>query len=258
MGTILFSDIVFGPIKSRRLGSSLGVNLLPRHGKWCNFDCLYCECGFNKDGLLDKELPGKDLVLDALKAKITELAKDDTVVNSITFSGNGEPTMHPDFPEILEGTLLLRNKFMPSAKVSVLTNGSRLANQTVAKALFKADNPIIKIDSANEETISLLNRPGFKYSLPETVDLLNNFRHRFVLQTMFLRGEFQGNKIDNTTENEINLWQKLVLQIQPREIMIYTIDRETPAGNLEKVTIDEMEKIAAPLSATGYKITISG
>jgi len=258
MGTILFSDIVFGPIKSRRLGSSLGVNLLPRHGKWCNFDCLYCECGFNKDGMQDKEIPGKEIVLDALKTKIIELAKVNTVVDSITFSGNGEPTMHPDFPEILEVTLLLRNKFMPSAKVSVLTNGSRLGNKAVANALLKADNPIIKIDSANEETISLLNRPNFQHSLSETVDLLKNFRHKFVLQTMFLRGEFQGKKIDNTTEKEINLWHKLVLQIQPREIMIYTIDRETPAKNLEKITVDEMEKIAAPLSATGYKITISG
>ncbi len=258
MGTILFSDIVFGPIKSRRLGSSLGVNLLPRHGKWCNFDCLYCECGFNKDGKQDKEIPGKEMVLNALREKIAELVKDNTAVDSITFSGNGEPTMHPDFPEILEGTLLLRNNLIPSAKVSVLTNGSILGNEAVANALLKADNPIIKIDSANEETISLLNRPNFKYSLSETVDLLKKFRHRFVLQTMFLRGEFQGKKIDNTTETEVALWQRLVLQIHPREIMIYTIDRETPASNLEKITVDEMKKISAPLLATGYKITISG
>lgn len=258
MGTILFGDVVFGPLKSRRLGSSLGVNLLPRKGKLCNFDCLYCECGFNENGLKDREIPGKELVAEALQSKLKELSSDGIGVDSITFSGNGEPTMHPEFPWITGRAISLRDEFMPSAKVSVLTNGSRVGVKKIAEALLKVDNPIIKIDSAFEKTIKLINRPSYPYSLDKIVADLVPFRKKFVLQTMFLRGVYDGVIIDNTTEEEISEWQKLVLKIDPGRIMIYTIDRETPARNLEKVSIAQMEGYVAPLIEKGYEVSISG
>jgi len=258
MGTILFNDIVFGPIRSRRLGTSLGVNLLPRLGKWCNFDCLYCECGFNKDGKGDRTIPSSDQVIDALQEKLKKLANNKTSIDTITFSGNGEPTMNPDFAAIIRRTLVLRETYVPGTKVSVLTNGSNLGDEGTAEALMSVDNAIIKIDSAIEKTINLINRPSFPYSLERMVENLRPFRNRFVLQTMFLKGEFEGMAVDNTTKEETAEWLKLVERISPREIMMYTLDRETPAKNLTKVSTSEMEKIAAPLIEKGYKITISG
>ncbi|MDD2424713.1 MAG: radical SAM protein [Bacteroidales bacterium] len=258
MGTILFSDIVFGPLKSRRLGSSLGINLLPRKGKLCNFDCLYCECGFNADGKGDPAVPEKELVIAALLSKLKELSINNISIDSITFSGNGEPTMHPGFSEIVESAISLRDMLTPAAKVSVLTNGSRLGVRKVSEALLKTDNPIIKIDSGFEKTVNLINRPLYPYSTKQVIENLDFFRKKFVLQTMFVRGIYRGQIIDNTTPEEISAWQKLVTEIEPREIMIYTIDRETPAKNLEKVSVEDMEMYAAPLLKRGYKVTISG
>ena len=258
MSTILFNEIVFGPIHSRRLGSSLGVNLLPRYGKWCNFDCLYCECGFNADGKSDKSLPKAADVKAALEDKLSTIHKEGGNIDTITFSGNGEPTMHPDFPAIIDYALELRNRFFPNAKVSVLSNASRIGVPEVADALLKVDNAILKIDSAFEETTMQIDRPQFHYSLENLKKGLNPFRGKFVLQTMFLRGEYNGAVVDNTTEREVSAWQKLAEEIEPREIMVYTIDRETPAHNLEKVSVAQMEEFTAPLVKKGYKVSVSG
>lgn len=258
MATILFNEIVFGPIKSRRLGVSLGVNLLPLHGKWCNFDCVYCECGFNKDGKEDKKLPTVEQVRDALIAKLRD--HDHTIgkIDTITFSGNGEPTMHPNFPEIIDIALELRDKYAKEAKVSVLTNGSGIGKPIVAQALLKIDNAIIKIDSAFYKTVNLIDRPLYDYSLEKLIEHLELFKGKFVLQTMFLRGEVHGQVIDNTTLEEIEAWYRVVERTEPREIMVYTIDRETPMVGLQKVSIEQMQEIAAPLVAKGYKVSVSG
>lgn len=258
MSTILFDEIVFGPIHSRRLGSSLGVNLLPKHGKVCSFDCLYCECGFNSDGRGDSKLPSFEEFGTALEKKLTEIRGNNGRIDTITFSGNGEPTIHPKFPEIIAEALKLRRKFFPLAKVSVLTNGSRIHIPDVQKALLSVDNAIIKLDSAFDRTVEMIDRPQYNYSVAETKKNLEPYKGRFVLQTMFLRGEHDGNIIDNTTQEEISAWRKLAIELEPREIMIYTIDRETPAKNLNKVSVEEMEKISAPLKSLGFKITISG
>ncbi len=258
MSTILFNQIIFGPIKSRRLGTSLGVNLLPSKGKWCSFDCLYCECGFNKDGKQDTTLPSYEDVVSSLESKLKEYTINVGKIDTITFSGNGEPTLHPNFAEIIEFTLQLREKYAPDAKVSVLSNASQLHKPKIVEALLKVDNAILKIDSAVSNTTLLIDRPQFEYSLDKLIDQLIPFRNKFVLQTMFLRGEFEGNVIDNTTKTEVEAWIRLVERINPREIMIYTIDRETPASNLVKVTVQEMEDISAPLKEKGYKIKISG
>ncbi|EKD31864.1 MAG: hypothetical protein ACD_77C00231G0006 [uncultured bacterium] len=258
MSTILFNEIIFGPLHSRRLGTSLGVNLLPRFGKWCSFDCLYCECGFNKDGNKDNKLPTLKEVKVALETTLKDYTKNTGKIDTITFSGNGEPTMHPDFAQIIDFTLEMRAKYCPGAKVSVLSNASQIHKPAVTAALLKTDNPILKIDSAIEETIRTIDRPQYIFSLKTLKENLEPFRNKFVLQTMFLRGEFEGKAIDNTTELEVTGWRKLVTDIEPREIMVYTVDRETPAANLQKVSVEEMERITAPLKELGFKISISG
>ena len=258
MATILFNEIIFGPIKSRRLGNSLGVNLLPKFGKWCSFDCIYCECGWNKDGKKDNVLPTKEEFYKALDAKLHTLSSEGVPVDTITFSGNGEPTMHPDFPAIIDYTLALRDKLYPSAKVSVLTNASQLGKAEVREALYKIDNPILKIDSPLEELVKVINIPNAAYSLKEAIGNIKLFNHNFILQTMFLKGVENGVEIDCTNRVHVEAWQNLVRELAPREVMMYTIDSETPAKNLQKVTVEEMEAIAAPLKEEGFNIQIRG
>ena len=258
MATILFNEIVFGPIKSRRLGSSLGVNLLPKFGKWCSFDCIYCECGWNKDGKKDTTLPTKEEVYEALDTRLHALRAEGTPVDTITFSGNGEPTMHPNFAEIIDFTLELRNKLYPDAKVSVLSNASQLGRKEVRDALEKVDNPILKVDSPLQWMVDAINIPNAAYSLEDAVNNIKLFNHNFILQTMFLKGVENGVEIDCTEKEHVLAWQNLVRELAPREVMMYTIDRETPAKNLQKVTVEEMEQIAAPLVKEGFNIQIRG
>lgn len=258
MGTILFNHIIFGPIKSRRLGNSLGVNLLPKFGKWCSFDCIYCECGWNKDGKKDMTLPTKEEVFEAMSTRLHELSAEGTPVDTITFSGNGEPTMHPAFAQIIDFTLQLRDKLYPSAKVSVLTNASQLGKKEVRDALQKIDNPILKIDSPLEHLVEAINIPNAAYKLKDAIENIKLFKHNFILQTMFLKGVENGVEIDCTCKEHVEAWQNLVRELAPREVMMYTIDRETPAKNLQKVSVEEMEAIAAPLVNEGFKIQIRG
>ncbi len=258
MSTILFNDIVFGPIKSRRLGNSLGVNLLPKFGKWCSFDCIYCECGWNKDGKNDTTLPSLAQVEEALTNKLHNLSSNAIAVDTITFSGNGEPTLHPDFPKIIDITLALRDKLYPSAKVSVLSNATQISNPAIVGALKKVDNPILKIDSPIEDMVNAIDRPNSAYSLTETIKNLKQFDGNFIRQTMFLKGNVDGVSIDCTNDTHCSKWQELVRELKPREVMMYTLDRETPAQGLEKVTVEQMEAIAAPLVSEGFKIQIKG
>lgn len=258
MSTILFNEIVFGPIKSRRLGNSLGVNLLPKFGKWCSFDCIYCECGWNKDGKKDTTLPTFQQVEEALSNKLHKLSQEGTAVDTITFSGNGEPTLHPDFAKIIDLTLSLRDKLYPSAKVSVLSNATKIADVTVREALKRVDNPILKIDSPIEQMVNAIDRPNQAYSLKETIENLKLFEGNFILQTMFLKGTVDGVNIDCTNDEHCSKWQDLVRELKPREVMMYTLDRETPAQGLEKVTVQQMEAIAEPLIKEGFKIQIKG
>lgn len=249
-----FDDIVFGPISSRRLGSSLGVNLLPSKGKLCNFDCIYCECGWNKDGRGDSQFPSLENVKNALSQRISELSAEGTPVDSITFSGNGEPTLHPDFPEIVDTVLELRDRYYPMAKVSVLSNATMLGREQVRQALMKIDNPILKIDASDNRLIGLINKPVGTYDLNKVVEWLKEFNGDFVLQTMFLRSP----EFDLSEEGQLAAWMDIVREINPREIMVYTIDRETPDKSLGKYTIEEMKSFVAPLVDEGYKIQIRG
>lgn len=258
MSTILFHEIVFGPIKSRRLGNSLGVNLLPRYGKWCSFDCIYCECGWNKDGKEDSKLPSKEEVFEAMVTKMESLVQEGTEVNTITFSGNGEPTLHPDFPQIIDFTLRMRDKYFPSAVVSVLSNATQIVKEDIREALMKVDNPILKLDGATDEFVNKIDRPNKGYSVEKIIENLRHFNGNFILQTMFLKGEVDGEVIDCTSAEDVRRWVDMAISLKPREVMMYTLDRETPAQNLAKVTVAQMEEIARPLIEKGIKVQIRG
>lgn len=247
-----FDDIVFGPIKSRRLGSSLGINILPSKGKLCNFDCIYCECGWNKDGISDKRFPTLEEVRSSLEEKMTALQAEGVPVDSITFSGNGEPTLNPDFSGIIDATLQMRDKYYPSAKVSVLSNATMLRRKEVFEALKKIDNPILKIDAASDLLISKMNRPQGAYELVKIVDAMKQFEGNFVLQTMFLRSP------DFDLTETLEEWRDLVRLLKPREVMVYTIDRETPDKSLGKYTVEEMTEFVAPLLNEGFIIQVRG
>lgn len=258
MATILFNNVIFGPIKSRRLGVSLGVNLLPNYSKLCNFNCIYCECGWNRTDGGKKEFNSREDVRTALEAKLKEMVANNELPDTITFSGNGEPTMHPDFAAIIDDTIALRNKYAPSANVSVLSNATMLGREKVFNALLKVDRAILKLDSGFDETVRLIDNPQGSYTVGTTVKRMKKFNGRMTLQTMFLRGEYNGKIVDNTDYIEVSRWLELVQEINPREIMIYTVDRETPAQNLKKVSVEELEQIANRARELGYTVQVSG
>ena len=243
---------VFGPIFSRRLGSSLGINLLPQEGKVCNFDCVYCECGWNKDGLGDRVLPTAEDVRKALQDKLEECSAAGTPIDSITFSGDGEPTLNPEFPAIIDLTLELRDRYYPAAKVSVLSNATRIGQPGVFEALQKVDNPILKLDAPTDAQVALVNKPAGEYHVAQVVGQMARFKGDFVMQTMFLRGP------DWESAQWTEGWMALVRQLKPREIMVYTIDRETPMKGLGKYTVEEMRSLVQPLIDEGFSIQIKG
>ena len=255
--TILYDNIIFGPIHSRRLGLSLGVNLLPLDCKLCSFNCIYCECGWTLGGMRPR-FHSKGDVLAMLERKLGEMVAYDTPPDVITFAGNGEPTMHPDFEEIVDGVIALRNRLCPEAKVSVLTNATMLGRESVRRALMRVDNPILKLDSAFDKTVQLIDKPLGNYSVAEVVEQMKLFEGNCIVQTMFLRGEFEGQRVDNAAAEEVDAWLKLVEQIGPRSVMVYTIDRDTPAPNLEKVSVEELRAIADRVKALGIECSVAG
>lgn len=257
--SILFDHIVFGPIHSRRLGVSLGINLLPYDGKLCSFDCIYCECGYNKDNRTRTALPTKEEVKTALENKLQELEKENIVLDVITFAGNGEPTMHPRFAEIIDDTIELRNKYVLSAKISVLSNAMNIGREKVFDALRKVENNILKLDSAFIDTVRLIDCPNSsEYSIEKQVELFKRFDGNFILQTMFLRGMHDGKVVDNTTEKEILAWLEVIKEIKPKEVMIYAIDRDTPEKQLKKVPLVELQQIGKRVEELGIKVNVAG
>ena len=247
---MLREDTVFGPIHSRRLGNSLGINLLPTKGKICNFDCIYCECGWNADGRSDTVIPSAAQVRTALEDKLMQLLLDGTPVDSITFSGDGEPTLNPEFPRIIDDTLALRAAYYPSAQVSVLSNATRVHVDAVFEALRKVDNPIMKIDAPTDELAARINRPAPGYSIERTVQALKRFQGDFVLQTMFLK----SSDFDSASPEVLGPWMDIVRELRPRLVQLYSIDRPTPAEGLQKYSTEQMKALAAPLLDEGFNI----
>ena len=256
---VLFHSTVFGPIHSRRLGVSLGINLSPNDGKVCSFDCLYCEAGYNSQGKGTTGLPSREKVKDDLLAKLNKMKSEGENLDVITFSGNGEPTLHPDFPAIVDDVLALRDKFFPNAKVSVLTNSTRIFSSDVAQALKKVDNNILKLDSGIEKTMKIIDCPSSpSFTVRKVVEGLKQFEGTGIIQTMFLRGIHGDETIDNTTPEEIDALVKAYKEIKPREIMIYSLDRSTPEERLVKVEKPELEAIGKEIeSQTGIPVNVS-
>jgi wyosine [tRNA(Phe)-imidazoG37] synthetase (radical SAM superfamily) len=260
MSTFLFDSIVFGPVRSRRLGISLGINLLPVNCKVCTFNCIYCECGWTTGTDTSKgHIPTRSEVYNALRDKLILMTKDGHGPDVITYAGNGEPTMHPEFDGIINDSIALRDEFFPKARISVLSNSSNIHRESVRKALLKVDMNILKLDSANPATATVLNQPSGAFDINRVVENMKLFNGRFILQTMFIRGEYNGKKIDNTDPDEIAAWLDIVNELKPQSVMVYTIDRDTPLGNsLHKVPLSELKEIASMVEALGIPVSISG
>lgn len=258
MQTILFHDTIFGPIHSRRLGTSLGVNLSPNDGKVCSFDCLYCEAGFNAQGPGTTGLPQRADVRRQLEEKLNEMKLNNQSLDVITFSGNGEPTLHPDFKNIIEDTLCLRDQYFPEVKISVLSNSTCLGREDVRDALRLIDNNILKLDSAIDSTIKLLDRPTSpKFTAARVIEQLKQFGEQCIIQTMILRGTHNGETIDNTTPQEVDALIKAYKEITPKEVMLYSIDRKTPEESLCKISTEELNVIADRIRNHGIKVQVN-
>ncbi|MDR0756556.1 MAG: radical SAM protein [Tannerella sp.] len=258
MATILFHDIVYGPVRSRRLGISLGVNISPSDGKRCTFNCIYCECGLNEERPATAKVPRREEICEALNAKLSQMASENIFPDVITFSGNGEPTLHPAFAGIIDDTLALRDRWCPQAKVAVLSNSTMIWKESVFQALCRADENIMKLDSATDTCMWQIDQPeSADFTCEQVIRQLCRFGGKVIIQTIFLRGERDGLAIDNTVEAEIDAWMDAIKKINPRKVMIYTIDRETPIKSLQKVPPDELYAIAARVRAAGFEVSVS-
>ncbi|WP_288857282.1 radical SAM protein [uncultured Bacteroides sp.] len=255
--TVIYPSPIFGPVHSRRLGVSLGINLLPADGKVCTFDCIYCECGFNADHRPKQPLSTREEVRSALEARLRDMQQNGSTPDVLTFAGNGEPTAHPCFPEIIEDTLALRDKYFPNAKVSVLSNSTFIHRPAVFEALNKIDNNILKLDTVDEEYVRVLDRPAGHYSIRKIIEGMKAFKGNCIIQTMFLKGSYKGQDMNNTSDKFVLPWLETVKEIAPRQVMIYTIDRETPDHDLQKATHEELDRIAERIRETGIPVSVS-
>jgi len=257
MATFLFDKIIFGPVSSRRLGASLGINLLPNDRKICTFNCIYCECGWTDTHSSSKSFHPREEVRDSLRLKLEKMKANNDPLDTITFAGNGEPTMHPDFDLVIQDTIGIRNQYFPNAKIAVLSNSTLIHKPKIYSALKQIDQNILKIDSAFESTVKLLNQPYEGFDFKRTIDNLIKFNGKAIIQTMFIRGEYKGQHFDNTTQKEINAWLELLEEINPQQVMIYTIARDTPSENIEKISEKELKNIAKQVEEKGFATQIS-
>ena len=257
MATVIYPSPIFGPVHSRRLGVSLGINLLPADGKFCTFDCIYCECGFNADFRPHQKLPTREEVHHALEARLLDMQQNGPKPDVLTFAGNGEPTAHPQFAGIMEDTLALRDKYFPEAKVSVLSNSTFIHKPEVFDALNKVDNNILKLDTIDDIYTNKVDRPTGHYDVKQVIERMKAFKGNLIVQPLFMKGMFEGESVDNTTDNYVLPWLEVVKEIAPRQVMIYTIDRETPAPDLLKATHEELDRIGELVRKAGIPCSVS-
>ena len=257
MSTIIYPSPIFGPVHSRRLGISLGINLMPADGKVCSFDCIYCECGFNADHRPTLPIPTREEVAKKLEQTLQRMTAEGQLPDVLTFAGNGEPTCHPHFAEIIGDTIRLRNQYCPQAKVCVLSNSTMIHRQSVHDALMLVDDNILKLDTVNPQYINKVDRPNGHYDVQTIIDRMKAFNGHIIIQTMFMRGQYQGESVDNTSEQYVAPWLDVVKQINPQQVMVYTIDRETPAQGLEKASREQLDAIRDRVIAAGISCTAS-
>lgn len=257
MSTVIYPSPIFGPVHSRRLGVSLGINLLPADGKFCTFDCIYCECGYNADFRPHLKLPTREEVQQALEARLLDMQQNGPKPDVLTFAGNGEPTAHPQFAGIIDDTLALRDKYFPKAKVSVLSNSTFIHKPEVFEALCKVDNNILKLDTINETYIHEVDRPTGHYDVKQIIECMKAFQGKLIIQSLFMKGTHQDLSVDNTSDEYVLPWLEIVKEIAPQQVMIYTIDRETPSPLLEKASHEELDRIAAQVQQAGIPVSVS-
>lgn len=257
MATFLFDDIVFGPVKSRRLGASLGINLLPVSGKFCNFNCIYCECGWSSGTGRKTSLPSREEISSRLESRLLQLKKDRTPLDRITFAGNGEPTIHPDFPGIIDDTIGIRDRIFPGVKIAVLSNASNLDNPEIFAALGKIEMNILKLDSASDLTVKLINQPPPGYQIEKVIDGMMRYHGRFILQTLFVKGIFGEIPVNNAGVEEVKNWLEVIEKVHPQMVMIYTIERDTPIRTLEKIEPEMLDAIAEKVRQLGIRVQVS-
>lgn len=255
--TVIYPSPIFGPIHSRRLGVSLGINLMPGDGKCCSFDCIYCECGFNHDFVPHQPRPTREEVRKALEAQLRKMQAEGPSPDVLTFAGNGEPTLHPDFASIIDDTIALRDQYFPNAKVSVLSNSTQITRQEVFDALCRVDNNMCKLDTVSTDYIKTVDRPNGHYALTDIIGRLREFGNRCIIQSMFMRGDFHGKSVDNTSDAFVTPWLETIKSIAPKEVMVYTIDRETPAHGLKKASHEELDSIADRVRALGIPCIVA-
>lgn len=254
----LFPSPVFGPVRSRRLGLSLGVNLLPADGKVCSFDCVYCECGFNAERRPHHRFPTREAVRLALRSRLEQMAQEGELPDVLTFAGNGEPTLHPQFLGIIEDTVALRNEHCPQAHITVLSNAAEILRDDVFRALQMVDNNCLKLDTVSQDYIRRVDRPvSAKYDVEKVIDRMKQFRGQCIVQTLFLRGQHDGHDVDNTSEEFVGPWLEAIRAIAPQEVMVYTIDRQTPSPLLQKATPEQLDAIATRVRAAGFECQVS-
>jgi wyosine [tRNA(Phe)-imidazoG37] synthetase (radical SAM superfamily) len=257
MGGTLFDEIVFGPVKSRRFGISLGINLLPLKGKLCSFNCIYCECGLNETHPhAGSKLYTAEQIRQSLHSRFEALKANGLAPDSLTFAGNGEPTLHPEFETIISDTILLRNEYFPKAKITVLSNATCLHKENIIRALKQVDNNVLKLDAGSEHMFRAINRPSVAIDIATVTAQLRSFNGNVIIQTMLVRGEVDGQWVDNTTETELNLWLQHVVAIHPRLVMLYPIDRLTPYQSLQKVPENEFAAVAESVRKSGIKAEV--
>jgi wyosine [tRNA(Phe)-imidazoG37] synthetase (radical SAM superfamily) len=257
MATFLFEDIIFGPVSSRRLGVSLGINLVPVNRKVCSFNCIYCECGWTSDRDLPPDgYPSRELIADSLRKKLAELKDGGVLPDALTYAGNGEPTLHPEFYDIISDTVQIRDEYAPESKIAVLSNASLAHLPKVREALVMADRNILKLDTGIEKTYKVLNQPPPGFKLARIIDNLKLFKKNLIIQTLFVRGSFKGIEIDNTSQEEISTLLELYWEISPDEVQVYTIARDTPISTLNKVPLSELEDIAVKIEEMGINTSV--
>ena len=257
MSTVIYPSPIFGPVHSRRLGVSLGINLLPADGKFCTFDCIYCECGFNADHRPHQKLPTREEVRQALEARLLDMQQNGPKPDVLTFAGNGEPTAHPQFAAIMDDTLALRDKYFPQAKVSVLSNSTFIHKPEVFEALNKVDNNILKLDTIHADYINKVDRPTGHYDVQKVIECMKAFQGNLIVQTLFMKGTYEGEDVDNTSDVYVLPWLEVVKKMAPKQVMIYTIDRETPAPDLLKATHEELDRIGELVRQAGIPCSVS-
>ena len=257
MSTFLNNSPIFGPVHSRRLGISLGVNMMPASGKICTFDCLYCENGLNAERRCSDNHNSAALVADALEKKLLEMRDEGTLPDVITFAGNGEPTAAPEFPEAIRAAVELRGKIAPQAKIAVLSNGTKANKPRIHDALTLVDDNILKLDTVDADYIRLLDRPVGSYDVEKQIETFASFQGHVIVQTIFLNGKWRGHDMDNTTDYYVAPWLRALDRIRPQEATIYTIARETPVTGLRKAPADVMDSIAARVRALDIPCQVS-